>query len=47
MNLLFQRNYYPTRFSARPRVIAEPAWRNPRLTLPFLPRDFDGITFEP
>jgi hypothetical protein len=49
MNLLFQRNYYPTRFSARPAVIAEAHARTSRmarLTLPFRPSDFVGITLD-
>jgi murein DD-endopeptidase len=49
MNLLFERNYYPTRFSARPAVVAEPHARTARmarLTLPFQPSDFVGIALE-
>jgi murein DD-endopeptidase len=43
MYLLFQRNYYPTRFSARPRVVAGAHAREPRLTLPLRAGDFVGI----
>jgi murein DD-endopeptidase len=46
MDLLFYRNYYPTRFAARPRVYRTPAARRePRLTLPFRREDFAGIAF--
>jgi murein DD-endopeptidase len=43
MNVLFQRNYYPMRFSARPRVVAGTHAREPRLTLPLQASDFVGI----
>lgn len=46
MNLLFQRNYYPTRFTARPRVIAGPVAREPRLTLPVRADEFDGVALD-
>jgi murein DD-endopeptidase len=46
MDLLFYRNYYPTRFAARPRVYrTRAARREPRLTLPFRREDFTGIAF--
>lgn len=43
MNLLFQRNYFPTRFSSRPALIAGTHARAPRLSLPFQAEDFTGI----
>ena len=46
MNLLFQRNYYPTRFASRPAVVEGTHARAPRLTLPFRPRDFVGIALD-
>jgi murein DD-endopeptidase MepM/ murein hydrolase activator NlpD len=45
MNLLFLRNYYPTRFAARPAVYAQIHPREPWLTLPFRDEDFVGIAF--
>lgn len=45
MDALFSRNYYPTRFSAKPPLYAEPHARAPRLTLPFRGEDFVGVTF--
>ena len=45
MDLLFLRNYYPTRFGARPAVYERPHPREPWLTLPFRGEDFDGIAF--
>lgn len=45
MTALFQLNYFPTRFSARPKLYASTTPRGPRLDLPFLARDFDGIWF--
>jgi murein DD-endopeptidase MepM/ murein hydrolase activator NlpD len=45
MNALFQTLYYPTRFTTRPCLYAEPAPRTPRLDLPFRAEDFDGIWF--
>jgi murein DD-endopeptidase len=38
-------NYYPTRFPERPGLVADPYPRQPRLDLPFLARDFDGVRF--
>ena len=46
MNLIFQRNYYPTRFDARPRVIRGPVVREPRLTLPVRVEEFVGIVLD-
>ena len=45
MDLLFVRNYYPTRFDARPPLYGESHAREPRLTLPFRREDFRGIAF--
>ncbi len=45
MDVLFLRNYYPTRFVARPPLEHERHAREPRLTLPFRAADFDGIAF--
>ena len=45
MGLLFQRNYYPSRFAARPPVYAEAHARAPWLSLPFRAGDFVGIVF--
>lgn len=45
MDLLFLRNYYPTRFTARPAVYERPNARESWLTLPFRAEDFDGIAF--
>jgi murein DD-endopeptidase len=45
MGLLFQTNYYPTRFRERPRPYATPHARTPRLDLPFAARDAAGIAF--
>ncbi len=47
MSLLFYRNYYPTRFTRAPRVVAHEHAREPRLTLPFRAEDFVGIVFPP
>lgn len=47
MNVMFQRNVYPTRFGARPRLVAEDAReREPRLSIPFRAEDFVGITLD-
>ena len=46
MNVLFQRNYYPTRFAVRPRLTAADHAREPRLTLPFRAEDYVGIAFD-
>lgn len=43
--LLFHANYYPTRFAARPCLYREPHARRPRLDLPFLAEDYDGVAF--
>jgi murein DD-endopeptidase MepM/ murein hydrolase activator NlpD len=43
MDLLFYRNYYPTRFAERPPVYPRTYGREPRLTLPFRRADFAGI----
>ena len=45
MNLLFFRNYYPTRFTARPAVYESKHLREPWLTLPFRKDDFIGVTY--
>lgn len=47
MALLFQRNYYPTRFRSRPRLYSDETPRTPRLDLPLRPEDFDGIALPP
>ncbi|MEO7330533.1 MAG: M23 family metallopeptidase [Minicystis sp.] len=46
MNLLFHRNYFPLRFAARPRVIRDEVKREPRLSLPLRPEDFEGVAIE-
>ncbi len=43
MNLMFQRNYYPTRFDGKPPIYGEVHARAPRLSLPFRAEDFVGI----
>jgi len=45
MAVLFQMNYYPTRFPVRPALYEEPAARRPVLDLPFSSRDATGIAF--
>ena len=45
MNLLFQRNYYPTRFRGRPALESETHVRAPWLTLPLRREDYDGVAF--
>lgn len=45
MALLFQQNYYPTRFRERPRLYTVTHAREGRLDLPFRSEDFDGIWF--
>lgn len=45
MDVLFFRNYYPTRFSARPALGPAAHAREPRLSLPFRHEDFVGVTF--
>jgi len=44
MGLLFQMNYYPTRFPTRPSLYDQSWPREPRLDLPFRATDFVGIT---
>lgn len=46
MNVLFQRNYYPTRFAVTPRLTAKNHAREARLTLPFRDRDYVGIALD-
>ncbi len=46
MNVLFQRNYYPTRFAARPALYAETHPREPRLSLPLRGEDYGGIALD-
>lgn len=43
--VMFQRNYYPTRFRSRPRLYARASERRPRLDLPLSYKDFDGVYF--
>jgi murein DD-endopeptidase MepM/ murein hydrolase activator NlpD len=43
MNVTFYRNYYPTRFEARPPLTAQVHPRAPWLSLPFRAEDFDGV----
>lgn len=45
MDLLFYRNYYPAMFRDAPNVYAARFARAPRLSLPFLRDDFDGVFF--
>jgi len=45
MDVLFLRNYYPTRFAARPPLYRERHARQPWLTLPFRAQEFEGIAF--
>ncbi len=45
MALLFQMNYFPSRFTERPRVYLDRHPRAPRLDLPFRREDFDGVWF--
>jgi murein DD-endopeptidase len=45
MAVLFHRNYYPTRFSERPRVCLSVTPRTGRLDLPLRREDFDGVWF--
>lgn len=42
---VIERNYYPTRFEARPNPYTETHPRTPRLDLPFGAEDFDGVAF--
>lgn len=46
MNLIFHRNYYPTRFTDRPRVIRGAVTREPRLTIPVRAEEFVGIAID-
>ena len=43
MNVLFHRNYFPTRFSSRPPLLLGNHAREPRLSLPLRPQDYDGV----
>ena len=43
--VLFQQNYYPTRFRERPLLYVGRHPRRPRLDLPFRAADFDGVWF--
>lgn len=43
--VMFQRNYYPTRFEARPPLYVTRHARAPRLTLPFRASDFVGLAW--
>lgn len=45
MNVMFQRNYYPTRFSSRPPLYETEHTREPWLDLPFRAEDYEGISF--
>jgi murein DD-endopeptidase MepM/ murein hydrolase activator NlpD len=45
MNVLFQRNYYPTRFAERPALYLPAHAREPWLDLPFSAEDFSSVTF--
>ncbi|MBS2011376.1 MAG: M23 family metallopeptidase [Deltaproteobacteria bacterium] len=45
MTLLFHTSYYPTRFRERPFLYEARVARTPRLTLPFLAEDYDGVFF--
>lgn len=45
MDVLFMRNYYPTRFSARPPLYADAHARAPWLSLPFRAEDFVGVAY--
>jgi murein DD-endopeptidase len=43
--LIWEQNYYPTRFSIRRRLYLRAHPRRPRFSLPFPARDFDGVVF--
>lgn len=45
MALLFQMNYYPTRFTERPLLSGRTHGRAPWLDLPFRREDYEGIVF--
>lgn len=47
MTVLFYRNYYPTRFAERPALHVGSFPREPRLTLPLRPEDYDGLRLLP
>lgn len=44
--VLFHRNYYPTRFAARPALAEGGHARAPRLSLPLSPDDYVGVAFD-
>lgn len=44
-HLIWERNYYPTRFPREVRIYRRHHARRPRMTLPFPARDFDGVVF--
>ena len=46
MSVLFQRNYYPTRFGVRLPLSVEAYPREARLSLPFRAEEFAGVVFE-
>ena len=43
--LIAEMNYYPTRFPEQTGIYRKPHVRRPRINLPFLARDFDGVVF--
>lgn len=43
MDVLFQRNYYPTRFADRPPLVRTEHAREPRLTLPVRADEWEGL----
>ncbi len=43
--LIAEMNYYPTRFPEQTGIYKKPHVRRPRLNLPFLASDFDGVAF--
>lgn len=45
MNVLFLRNYYPTRFDARPPIYGEAHAREPWLSLPVSRENFVGVAY--
>ncbi|MEO8797524.1 MAG: M23 family metallopeptidase [Polyangiaceae bacterium] len=45
MNVLFARNYYPTRFASAPLLSVEPKTRAPWLDLPFSADESSGVMF--
>ena len=46
MNVLFERNVYPTRFSSRPSLQQRAYEREPRISIPFRRDDFIGIALD-